>query len=68
MAGHAGNGGLQKHSIGELYPFIIVGYGDGRWGWQHAATGETSKHRWRFQLTAVADATVRRNVMYMRPS
>ena len=26
--GHAPNSGLQKHSIGELYPLAVVGYGD----------------------------------------
>ncbi|BAN92320.1 hypothetical protein X534_gp09 [Ralstonia phage RSB3] len=25
MSGHAGKGGLQKHSIGESYPFAVVG-------------------------------------------
>lgn len=26
--GHAPNSGLQKHSLGELYPLAVVGYGD----------------------------------------
>lgn len=31
--GHAPDGsGLQSHSIGGLYPFIIVGFGDDTWG------------------------------------
>jgi hypothetical protein len=28
MAGHVGTGGLQSHSIGELYPWTIRGYGE----------------------------------------
>jgi hypothetical protein len=42
--GHMGNGGLQKHSVGEIYPWTIRGVGDtcqafncidGRTGTQH---------------------------------
>ena len=33
-AGHHEDGsGIQKHSAGELYPLIIIGYGDGTWRW-----------------------------------
>lgn len=37
--GHAGTtGGLQAHSVGELYPYIIVKQGD-RWHVDHASRG-----------------------------
>lgn len=39
---HAANGGLQRHSVGELYPWIIVGTGDGRWYAMNGANGKTS--------------------------
>lgn len=27
-------GGVQGHSVGEVYPIIVVGFGDGTWGIQ----------------------------------
>lgn len=38
-AGHAGSGGIQKHSLGDEYPWVVVGYGDGTWGAENVATG-----------------------------
>lgn len=41
--GHAGNGGLQRHSLGDIYPWAIIRVGD-----KHAAfnceTGEEGPH------------------------
>lgn len=64
MAGHAANGGLQRHSIGELYPMIIVQYGDGKWSWINGATGEASPARYNFQDIAVGCARFWRSVLY----
>lgn len=39
--GHAGQGGLQNHSIGGCYPFTVFGKGDPTmYGVLNAATGE----------------------------
>jgi hypothetical protein len=42
--GHAGNGGLQKHSIGETYPWTVIGTidadGNTRYYVQNLVTGE----------------------------
>lgn len=39
--GHAGQGGLQNHSVGGCYPFTVFGRGDPTaYGLLNAATGE----------------------------
>lgn len=38
--GHAGSGGLQRHSIGNTYPYMVVVYGDGRCAARHSISGE----------------------------
>ena len=38
--GHAGEGGLQTHSIGGLYPYLPVGYGHGKWAVHNLVSGE----------------------------
>lgn len=39
MSKHIADGsGLQEHSVGELYPFIILKRGD-KWGWSNAVRG-----------------------------
>lgn len=41
--GHAGQGGLQNHSVGGCYPFAVFGRGDPTaYGVLNAATGEES--------------------------
>lgn len=34
---HPVHTGLQKHSIGGVFPYILVGFGDGTWGVQDSA-------------------------------
>lgn len=38
--GHAGEGGLQKHSVGNLYPLAVVGWGDGSFTVEHLTSGQ----------------------------
>ena len=37
--GHAAEGGLQKHSVGDTYPYMLVAYGDGTFAACNATTG-----------------------------
>jgi hypothetical protein len=39
-SGHVGSGGLQGHSVGGLYPWIIYGTGGGTFGVMNGATGQ----------------------------
>lgn len=43
--GHASSGGLQRHSIGELYPFTIIGQGRDvvQYRWMHLHTGQEGR-------------------------
>lgn len=38
--GHAGDGGLQTHSVGGLYPWMTPAFGDGTFGVENAVTGQ----------------------------
>jgi len=40
VGGHAGEGGLQTHSVGGLYPYHPVAYGNGKWSIHNLVTGE----------------------------
>jgi hypothetical protein len=43
MSGHAGNGGIQRHSVGKDYPFTVVGTirdGETRYYIVNLVTGE----------------------------
>lgn len=45
-AGHsAEHGGLRGHSLGDTYPYMVVGVGD-RWAVQNALTGKWSRFTW----------------------
>lgn len=47
--GHVGNGGLQGHSVGALYPYVVYGQEttDGtRYGVQNGATGFDTGPHW----------------------
>lgn len=43
--GHGREAGLQQHSVGDLYPFTVVGTSRGLsptlWRWQNLKTGQT---------------------------
>lgn len=57
-AGHSTeHPGLQKHSVGELYPFIIVAYGDGKWQWVNHEL-KCASPRFDHQNTAIRGARV----------
>lgn len=45
--GHAGEGGLQKHSVGGLYPWAVVSFGDGTHTVANLATGKQLRCRFR---------------------
>lgn len=45
--GHAGEGGLQQHSVAGNYPWHVVGYGDRTFGVTNLATGESLRARFR---------------------
>lgn len=54
--GHAGTtGGLQAHSVGELYPYIIVKQGE-RWHVDHAVRGRVTGVGYEYQHQAVTTA------------
>jgi hypothetical protein len=38
--GHAGEGGLQQHSVGGLYPYHPVAYGNGKWAVHNLVSGK----------------------------
>lgn len=45
--GHMPNGSpVQKHSAGELYPVVIVAYGDGTWRWVDPEKQAAGVIRW----------------------
>lgn len=47
--GHVGNGGLQGHSIGALYPYVVYGQetpNGTRYGVQNGATGYDTGANW----------------------
>lgn len=53
--GHLPEGNaVQKHSAGELYPVIIVGYGDGTWRWVDEARKKASGRISHAQVVASA--------------
>lgn len=52
--GHAGRGGIQKHSLGNDYPWTVVGYGDGTWAAENVVTGRSYPRRG-FYAEAQAD-------------
>lgn len=54
--GHAGEGGLQAHSVGGLYPWIIVGFGDGTFSVMNGAAGQQLSARFRDYDEAAARA------------
>lgn len=55
--GHMPNGSpVQKHSVGDLYPVIIVGYGDGTWQWVDPSRRAAGVVRWSRQDMCVASA------------
>lgn len=60
--GHAGEGGLQNHSVGDLYPLAVVGYGDGSFQVENLATGERFE-RFNNSGTAFEAAEARRAVV-----
>lgn len=49
---HAGVGGLQSHSIGELYPWTIAGRGRNpvKWQAQNLLTGEKGPRRLTYEM------------------
>lgn len=54
--GHVGSqGGLRGHSVGETYPWSVVGFGDDTWQATNLITGETMPRRL-FCQTALWDA------------
>lgn len=61
MSGHAGNGGIQRHSLGEDYPWTVVGTideaGDTRYYVQNLITGETYAKGWPLHSCSIAHAT-----------
>jgi hypothetical protein len=55
--GHMPNGSpVQKHSVGELYPVVIVAYGDGTWQWVDPSRRAAGVVRWSKQAHCVAAA------------
>lgn len=52
--GHAGTGGIQRHSLGDEYPWTVVGYGDGTWAGENLTTG-TKLHKRRTYKEAEED-------------
>lgn len=55
--GHMPNGSpIQKHSVGELHPLVIVGYGDGTWQWVDPSRRAAGVVRWTKQELCVLSA------------
>lgn len=55
------HGGLREHSVGELYPYMIVGFADDTWQVQDAQTGHWYGERTTFD-EAEATATALKRI------
>lgn len=68
--GHMPDGSaIQKHSVGDLFPLVIVGYGDGTWRWVDPSRQAAGVLRWGNQELCVSSArTYLETVVIAQPS
>lgn len=64
--GHASKGGLQRHSIGSMYPFTIEAFGNlnpVRWRWRNLQTGQCGKPQPTHNLAVIDLTSLRINTL-----
>lgn len=65
--GHGANtGGLQQHSIGNMYPFTIEAYGNlrpVRWRWRNLVTGQVGNGQPTHNLAMIDLTSLRINTL-----
>lgn len=63
--GHCKSGGLQQHSVGDLFPYTVIGTGDGRWCAFDTRTGNEGDKRLTYKEAEIDVHALRlRNMMH----